>query len=505
VLTLADSPAQVTLPPAGLVYDDGTAASGNVTVTLATINPAADVNNMPGGYMADSGKLIESFGAIQVNLNDGSKHLQLAPGKTATIRIPVMTRSATTPATIPLFHFDETSGKWKQEGTAALKGDAANGFYYEGTVSHFSYWNADQVIETISVSGCVKNADGSIPASDAVHVYTDGLDYSGMATTQIDAAGNFTIAVKKSGKATLIADGGAKRAAVPLEPSSTDTKLSQCLIPGDTPLPVTPKTAEENFRDLLINLTESLSLAMDLTTVLSDDNAILLSPNAVCTSGKVSGLTFDGKAVMGNEFITPGPDHTLAATFGQCAPTIRDPGGQLVPVLNGQASAKFAYTQDNLGNTHIAGVSILNALQDTGSGLSGSGPFKVDATSATSTTAQPDTTQTNSVSIVTFFKDATLTNLKTGRTLSFIGGAMRLSSVTTDQAGTNSVVTSTQEWSNVTYTMGGASYVLNGFFPFNSNGQAPNGQVTLSKNGAIVATMTVNATGVRVTGQVDPF
>jgi hypothetical protein len=237
MLTLADSPAQVTLPPAALVYDDGKPASGNVTVTLATINPAADVNNMPGGYMADSGKLIESFGAIQVNLNDGTRHLQLAPGKTATIRIPVMTRSATTPATIPLFYFDEALGKWKQEGTATLKGDAVTGFYYEGTVSHFSYWNADQIIETIKVSGCVKNADGSIPASDAVRVFTDGIDYSGMATAAIDAAGNFTVAVKKSGNASLIAIGGAKHAGVTIAPSSADTPLSQCLILGDATLP----------------------------------------------------------------------------------------------------------------------------------------------------------------------------------------------------------------------------------------------------------------------------
>jgi hypothetical protein len=504
VLTLADSPAQVTLPPAGLVYDDGTPASGNVTVTLATINPAADVNNMPGGYMADSGKLIESFGAIQVNLNDGSKHLQLAPGKTATIRIPVMTRSATTPATIPLFHFDEASGKWKQEGTAKLKGDVTSGQYYEGTVSHFSYWNADQVIETISVRGCVKNADGSIPANDAVRVFTDGIDYSGMATAAIDAAGNFTVAVKKSGKATLIAIGGTNHAAVTIEPSSTDTKLNQCLITDNTPLPVTPKTPEENFMELLANLTESLTLAMDLTTVLADDNAILLSPSAVCTSGKVSTLTFDGKAVAGGEFITPGPDHTLSADFRQCAPTIRDPGGQLVPVLNGQASAKFAYTQDNLGNTHIAGVSVLNALQDTGSGLSGSGPFQVDSTSTTSTLGQPNTTQTTSVSSVTFLKDATLTNLKTGRTLSFISGATHLSSVNTD-TGSSSVVTGAQSWSNVTYTMAGATYVLNGFVPFGVNGQSPKGQVTLSKNGAIIATLRVDAAGTRVTGQVDPF
>jgi hypothetical protein len=66
-------------------------------------------------------------------------------------------------------------------------------------------------------------------------------------------------------------------------------------------------------------------------------------------------------------------------------------------------------------------------------------------------------------------------------------------------------MTGTQGWSNVTYTMGGATYVLNGFFPFNVNGQAANGVVTLSKNGAIIATLRVDAAGTRVTGQVDPF
>jgi hypothetical protein len=41
-----------------------------------------------------------------------------------------------TTAAIPLFYFDEALGKWKQEGTATLKGDAA-GLSVTGQVDPF--------------------------------------------------------------------------------------------------------------------------------------------------------------------------------------------------------------------------------------------------------------------------------------------------------------------------------------------------------------------------------
>ncbi|MCU7374934.1 hypothetical protein PEC18_29875 [Paucibacter sp. O1-1] len=158
----------------------GAAVSGTVTATVTALDPARDPATMPGDYTVSDTQRIESFGAIKVNLRDAAGNkLNLKTGSTATIRIPLSTRSATPPAGIPLYWFDETTGRWVQEGTATLAGSAPNQ-YYEGQVSHFSYWNADMPQDTIYVNGCVADTAGKRLA-DAL-VTTSGIDYSGTAT-----------------------------------------------------------------------------------------------------------------------------------------------------------------------------------------------------------------------------------------------------------------------------------------------------------------------------------
>jgi len=65
--------------------------------------------------------------------------LQIATGKKATLTLSIPSSlTATAPATIPLWYFDETKGLWKEEGSATKTGNT-----YVGDVSHFSYWNCD--------------------------------------------------------------------------------------------------------------------------------------------------------------------------------------------------------------------------------------------------------------------------------------------------------------------------------------------------------------------------
>lgn len=205
VVAIPNSPAQVTIPANGLVRADGSAVSGTYSVALTAIAPASNSSAMPGEFLAATGSTtapIESWGALSTTLSDsaGAK-LQLASGRTATIRIPVSTRSSTIPASIPLFYFNETTGLWVQEGTATLAGTAPNQ-YYEGTVTHFSVWNADQVTETVYINGCVADSDGTTPVAN-VRVSTDGIDYSGASSGMTDAQGNFRLAVKRAGRATV--------------------------------------------------------------------------------------------------------------------------------------------------------------------------------------------------------------------------------------------------------------------------------------------------------------
>ncbi len=253
-VAMPQGPAQVVLPANGLVdKSTGAAASGQVTVAITPIDPALDAANMPGDYSARSAaggaQTIESFGAVSVTLSDAAgNRLDLASGQTATLRIPLASRSAAPPATIPLYYFDETAGVWVEQGTATLGGSAPNQ-YYEGTVSHFTYWNADRPAETIFVHGCVKEASGALSAGATVT--TDGIDYSGSSIGFTDTNGNFIVPIRKGGVADLYADTATGLSnVVVVGPSDVDIYLPACLVLGPPGPPViveqpTPVSTQE--------------------------------------------------------------------------------------------------------------------------------------------------------------------------------------------------------------------------------------------------------------------
>lgn len=202
MLILPGSTAQAQVPANSLVdAQTGAAVFGPVTASVTNVDPARDPERMPGGYtrLQDGNvvRAIESFGAIKVDLRDANgRRLQLAPNTEARIRIPLSTRSPNPPADVPLFHFDEASGRWVKEGVALLR-TAANGErYYQGEVTHYSYWNADIESETVEVEGCVQNPDGS-PASGVI-VSGSGADYSGRTSAITNNEGRFTMSVRKN-------------------------------------------------------------------------------------------------------------------------------------------------------------------------------------------------------------------------------------------------------------------------------------------------------------------
>ena len=204
-VSLAGSTARVSLPANGVQRADGSVPAGAMTVKLTAIDPASDSSVMPGDFttlVEERALPIESFGAINVRLSDAAgAALNLRAGQSATIRIPLASRSANAPATIPLFYFDGAAGRWVQQGTASLAGSGASR-YYEGTVSHFSTWNADQVYDTVRVLGCLADAAGTPIAGAQLH--SDGVDYSGTSSAISGADGKFILPIRKSGSATVV-------------------------------------------------------------------------------------------------------------------------------------------------------------------------------------------------------------------------------------------------------------------------------------------------------------
>ena len=144
-----------------------TAYTGTVHVFTKYLNPT-DANlykYMPGdlrGVGSDGNETaLQSFGMVLVELQgDGGEKLQLAGGHTATLTwaIPTTLQSAA-PATIPLWYFNDSSGRWVEQGSALRTGNS-----YIGTVSHFSFWNCDAASGTVNFKLHVKDQYGNAAA-----------------------------------------------------------------------------------------------------------------------------------------------------------------------------------------------------------------------------------------------------------------------------------------------------------------------------------------------------
>jgi hypothetical protein len=177
---------------------NNTAYTGTVSVSAFFLNPADGNFNeiMPGalrGINAQNEETgLQSFGMMAVELNGAAgEKLQLASGKPATITFPIPAGLlAQAPATIPLWSFNDTTGLWKQEGTATRQGNN-----YVGTVNHFSFWNCDAPFPVVDFKAVIKDQAGNplYPAivqirttDDKISLYGYGCtDNNGMVSGQI--------------------------------------------------------------------------------------------------------------------------------------------------------------------------------------------------------------------------------------------------------------------------------------------------------------------------------
>ncbi len=200
------STAQVSFPAGAVVTSAGAAPTQPVLVRLTPINPAQDPNLLPGDYRTtNSGAAawLETFGGLSVVLTDATGGTYtLAAGQSATIRIPAATRASTLPPTVPLYGFNESTGLWESGGTATLAGTAPNQ-YYEGTVTRFTTWAADDLLSTVQVTGCVLDSVGRRVARARVEL--DGVTYSGTTNVLTDRSGNFSVPMRSNATAIVSA------------------------------------------------------------------------------------------------------------------------------------------------------------------------------------------------------------------------------------------------------------------------------------------------------------
>lgn len=147
--------------------------TGTVYVYTTYLDPTDSLlyNQMPGdlrGIGSDGFETaLQSFGLAGVLLKDASGNtLQVASGKTAVLTwtIPTSLQNAA-PASIPLWYFNDTTGRWIQQGAAARVGNS-----YIGKVSHFTWWTCALPVTTVNFNVTFKDQFGS-PLAYAYYIF----------------------------------------------------------------------------------------------------------------------------------------------------------------------------------------------------------------------------------------------------------------------------------------------------------------------------------------------
>ncbi len=176
---------EVILPQGGkLKFDAGDVAlpngnpySGTVHVAAHRIDPtqANGRFEMPGDLRGITNEnknvVLQSFGMMAVELTDPSGNLlQVAPNQTVEMSFDVPTSLVSSaPSSIPLWYFDESTGDWKEEGSATLTGNT-----YKGEVSHFSFWNYDAQFETVFFEANFIDEAGNPLVNQIITITLDG-------------------------------------------------------------------------------------------------------------------------------------------------------------------------------------------------------------------------------------------------------------------------------------------------------------------------------------------
>ena len=145
------------------VTQSGATYKGKVIVKASYLDPLAeDIGDiMPGSLRAtseDGETYLKTFGMIGVELQDESGNdIEIAKGSNAQISMPIPAEmSADAPSSIPLWHFDEDKGYWIEEGEAKnIDGK------YVGEVEHFSFWNCDIRVPSLTSFGRLIDAGGA--------------------------------------------------------------------------------------------------------------------------------------------------------------------------------------------------------------------------------------------------------------------------------------------------------------------------------------------------------
>jgi hypothetical protein len=167
--TITASNTQFTFVPQQVLGADNKPYSGKVSLFYAPVNPErtdfADI--MPGDQRAINKNNVimglQSFGMLALELqSESGEKLRLDTSKSVSIKmtIPASLQNLA-PAAVPLWHFEDSTGVWREEGSATKTGDS-----YTASVKHFSTWNIAAPFTLVNFRVTVLDANGT-PLSNA--------------------------------------------------------------------------------------------------------------------------------------------------------------------------------------------------------------------------------------------------------------------------------------------------------------------------------------------------
>jgi len=141
---------------------------------------------------------LATFGMMAVELETPSGiELQLGNNQKAQLTFPLTSNfSNSAPENIPMWHLNELSGEWEEEGMAKL----VDGNYV-GEVSHFSFWNCDASFPVVEIEGVLTDESGLPIPNYYVSIKWDGTYFGGYGLT--NSSGVFKGKVPQNAPLTL--------------------------------------------------------------------------------------------------------------------------------------------------------------------------------------------------------------------------------------------------------------------------------------------------------------
>jgi len=203
----------VTLPAGGVVDDNGLTVQ-NVRVEMAALPLFVGGRRTSEALLAFPGDLsalessgadafLESLGAAEIRLfnDDTGAPANLAPGATATLTFTA-SPDATFDDVIRGWFYDTDARAWVEEGQGVLDADPVTGqLVVRMDVGHFTWWNADKVVERACVTGVLVD-EGDAPISGG-GLQTMGLSYFGVASATSGGDGRFEVFARARSPITL--------------------------------------------------------------------------------------------------------------------------------------------------------------------------------------------------------------------------------------------------------------------------------------------------------------